>query len=79
MDEYTTKKLYDSIVQERELWNEVLYLTNEYYVGNIDEPRQRLDEIGIELGGCTHHVEDIRGLLRIVNRAIKYDGRTHYK
>jgi hypothetical protein len=51
------------------LWAEVLKLVNAYASGDIEKPEDRLKEIGEQLGGSSHEIEDINGLMRIAKRA----------
>lgn len=51
------------------LWVEVLRLVNAYASGDIEKPEDRLKEIGEQLGGGSHEIEDINGLMRIAKRA----------
>lgn len=57
--------------EKGKLWGEALKLANSFAFSETDSPRQRFDEIGEEMGGCTSDLTDLRALLRIAIKAKK--------
>ena len=55
--------------REASLWGEVFQLAIDYASGEIEEPKDKLEEIEQKLGGGVHDIEDIKALMRIAKRA----------